>query len=109
MIRVRQMPIEEFFHRVFIYNKVPRSVAADMRLALQQGRVSPQMMKDWAPYLCAHSRFWHRKDLKWLDSTRQFDYYEARREWIRRYKANLLRGSAEAREARGLTPLPMGE
>jgi len=105
LIRVREMPLEEYFHRVFIFNKVPRSLSSDMRLALHENRVSTQMCKEWAPYLCANSRFFHRKQLKWLDSTRQFDYYQARREWIQRYKANLMRGSTEAREARGLPPL----
>mmetsp|Transcript_128945 Transcript_128945/g.223688 ORF Transcript_128945/g.223688 Transcript_128945/m.223688 type:complete len:321 (+) Transcript_128945:102-1064(+) len=105
MIRVREMPLEEYFHRLYIYNKVPRSLAADMRLALLENRVSPQTAKEWAPYLCANSRILHRRELKWLDSTRQFDYYQARREWIQRYKANLLRASTEAREARGLPPL----
>mmetsp|Transcript_3169 Transcript_3169/g.10243 ORF Transcript_3169/g.10243 Transcript_3169/m.10243 type:complete len:308 (+) Transcript_3169:53-976(+) len=109
MFRVRQMPLEEFFHRIYIYNKVPRSVAQDMRLALHQSRVSQQMRKEWAPYLCANSRLFHRRELKWLDSTRQFDYYQARAEWIQRYKMNLMRASTEAREARGLPPLPMGE
>mmetsp|Transcript_61622 Transcript_61622/g.156640 ORF Transcript_61622/g.156640 Transcript_61622/m.156640 type:complete len:315 (+) Transcript_61622:99-1043(+) len=109
MIRVREMPLEEFFHRIYVFNKVPRSMASDMRLALHQNRVSPQMRKEWAPYLSAHTRQRHRMELKWLDSTRQFDYYQARREWMQRYKSNLLRASAEAREARGLTPLPMAE
>ncbi|CAK0879648.1 unnamed protein product [Prorocentrum cordatum] len=109
MVRVRQMPLEEFFHRVYVFNKVPRSMASDMRLALTQGRVGPQAIKEWAPYLCGRSRFWHRKELKWRHSTRQWDYYQARREWIQQYKANLLRASTEAREARGLPPLSMLE
>ncbi|CAE8635353.1 unnamed protein product [Polarella glacialis] len=108
MIRIREMPLEEYFHRIYIYNKVPRGLAADMRLALHQNRVSPQMQKEWSPYLCASSRMFHRKELKWLDCTRQFDYYEARRDWIRRYQANLMRASSEAREARGL-PALVGE
>jgi len=107
MIRVRELPLEEFFHRMYIYGRVPRSISSDMRLALHDSRVSAQMAKEWAPYLNAHSRFFHRKELKWLDSTRQFDYYQARREWIQRYQANLLRASTEAREARGLPPLPV--
>mmetsp|Transcript_16095 Transcript_16095/g.24457 ORF Transcript_16095/g.24457 Transcript_16095/m.24457 type:complete len:253 (+) Transcript_16095:3-761(+) len=106
---VREMPLEEYFHRLYIFNKVPRSLSADMRLALHQSRVSPQMQKEWAPYLCAHSRHRHRMELKWMDSTRQFDYYQAREEWIQRYKSNLMRASTEAREARGLAPLPMAE
>lgn len=109
MIRVRQMPLEEYFHRLYIFNKVPRSVCSDMRVALHQSRVSEQMQKEWSPYLCATSRLFHRKTLKWLDSTRQFNYYEARREWIQNYKANQLRASIEAREARGLPPMPLLE
>lgn len=105
LLRVRQMSLEEYFHRVHVYNKVPRSLASDMRLALNQNRVSTQTQKEWAPYLCAHSRLHHRRELKWLDSTRQYDYYERRREWIARYQSNVLRGSAEAREARGLAPM----
>eukprot|EP00928_Gymnodinium_smaydae_P053418 TRINITY_DN37408_c0_g1_i1.p1 TRINITY_DN37408_c0_g1~~TRINITY_DN37408_c0_g1_i1.p1 ORF type:complete len:370 (-),score=46.60 TRINITY_DN37408_c0_g1_i1:33-1079(-) len=105
-VQVREMPLEEFFHRLYIRGKVPRSLAADMRLALHERRVSGQMVKEWSPYLCANSRFFHRKELKWLDSTRQFHYYEARREWIDRYRAQLLRSSTEAREARGLPALP---
>lgn len=107
MIRVRQLPLEEYFHRIYIYNKVPRSLSSDMRLALQQNRVSTQMQKEWGPYVCASSRFFHRKTLKWMDSTRQFDYYQARHDWIQRYRANQLRGSVEAREARGLSPMPV--
>merc|ERR1719506_2935693 len=42
MIRVREMPLEEYFHRIYIYNKVPRSRASDMRLALHDRRASPQ-------------------------------------------------------------------
>ncbi|CAK9026991.1 Hypothetical protein (Fragment) [Durusdinium trenchii] len=108
-IRLRQMPLEEWFHWLYIYGKVPKTLSGDMRLALAQKRVSPQMQREWAPYLCSRSRFWHRQELKWLDSTRQFDYYKARQEFIDQYKANLLRESTEAREARGLAPLPMGE
>lgn len=109
MIRLRQYPLEEYFHKVYIYNKVPRSLASDMRLALHQSRVNPQMQKEWAPYLCANSRLHHRRNLKWRDATRQFDYYEQRREWIQRYQTNILRGSAESREARGLAPLAAEE
>lgn len=105
MVRVREMPLEEYFHRLYIFNKVPRCLASDMRIALHEGNVNPQVAREWAPYLCANSRLRHRMELKWLDSTRQFDYYKARAEWIQRYKANLLRSSSEAREARGLPPL----
>lgn len=106
-IKVRELSHEEFFHRLYIRGKVPRSIASDMRLALHEHRVGNQMVKEWAPYLCAHSRLFHRKELKWLDSTRQFDYYQARREWIQQYKANQGRATSEAREARGLPPLSL--
>jgi len=109
VLKVRQMPLEEFFHRMYILNKIPRPIAADMRLAVHEGRVGNHMKREWAPYLCANSRFRHRKQLKWLDRTRQFDYYEARREWIHRYKANGMRASTEAREARGLPPLAIAQ
>ena len=56
-------------------------MAQDMRLALAQNQVSSQMQKEWAPYLSATTRFRHRKELKWLDSTRQFDYYKAGSRW----------------------------
>eukprot|EP00929_Paragymnodinium_shiwhaense_P113502 TRINITY_DN81790_c0_g1_i1.p1 TRINITY_DN81790_c0_g1~~TRINITY_DN81790_c0_g1_i1.p1 ORF type:complete len:347 (-),score=67.37 TRINITY_DN81790_c0_g1_i1:32-1072(-) len=105
MVRVREMPLEEYFHRIFIYNKVPRSLSADMRLALHENRVSEQMMKEWAPYLCADSRLRHRIALKWVDATRQFDYYQTRSDWIQKYRANQMRATTEAREARGLPPL----
>lgn len=108
-IRIREITMEEAFHKLYIVNKPPKSLCSDMRLALYENRVHTQMVKEWAPYLCAHSRFFHRKELKWVDSTRQFDYYKARREWIQRYKANLLRSSEEMREARGLPPLPLIE
>lgn len=107
MVRIWQMPLEEYFHKMYVFNKVPRSLTNDMRLSLHQGQVSSQMKKEWAPYLCANARLFHRKELKWLDSTRQWDYYDARREWIQKYKANLMRGYQEARVARGLPPLPI--
>lgn len=102
LIRIRELPYEEFFHRLYINHDVPKTIAMDMRLALLQRRASPQMEKEWLPYLNSTTRFFHRKELKWLDSTRQFDYYQVRREWIAKYQANLNRASAEAREARGL-------
>lgn len=105
MIRVRELTLEETFHKYYIKGDVPQSLSADMRLAVHEGRVGKQMLKEWAPYICANSRFFHRRALKWLDCTRQFDYYQARREWIRAYEANRLRQSTEARLARGLAPL----
>mmetsp|Transcript_19666 Transcript_19666/g.45855 ORF Transcript_19666/g.45855 Transcript_19666/m.45855 type:complete len:319 (-) Transcript_19666:76-1032(-) len=105
-IRVREMPLEEYFHRLYIYGKVPLSLSSDMRRALSEHRVSNLMKKEWAPYLTANSRFFHRRSLKYLDATRQFDYYEARKQWIYEYEANRMRSTTEAREARGLPPLP---
>lgn len=102
LIRLREMPLEEFFHKLYINHDVPKTVAMDMRLALTQRRASPQMEREWLPYLTSTTRFFHRKDLKWLDSTRQFDYYQVRREWIAKYQANQNQAVSEAREARGL-------
>lgn len=102
LIRIKEMPHEEFFHRLYINHDVPKTIAMDMRLALMQRRASPQMEREWLPYLTSTTRFFHRKEMKWLDSTRQFDYYQVRREWIAKYQANQNRSLAEAREARGL-------
>eukprot|EP00913_Durusdinium_trenchii_P027407 g25708.t2 len=94
-IRLRQMPLEEWFHWLYIYGKVPKTLSGDMSVRKCRGNGRPT--------------FAAGAELKWLDSTRQFDYYKARQEFIDQYKANLLRESTEAREARGLAPLPMGE
>jgi len=104
MLWVREMPLPEFFHRMYIFNKVPRSIRLDMRCALVQKKVPQEMEKVWAPYLNSRSRFKHRYALKWRDCTRDFDYYTERRKWIDEYEYNRAREENEARAARGLPP-----
>uniref|UniRef100_A0A0K6S9U9 Uncharacterized protein n=1 Tax=Chromera velia CCMP2878 TaxID=1169474 RepID=A0A0K6S9U9_9ALVE len=90
-VELRELPMEEYFHRLYVMGKVPRSLSADMRVSLAEKRVGPQMAREWYPYLSAFTRNDHRMGLKWLDQTRQFDYYKTRKEWIEKYKANLVR------------------
>lgn len=61
ILRFRELPMEEYFHRLFILKKVPRSLTTDMRLAITEHRVSPSTVRDWYPYLDAKTRFWHRQ------------------------------------------------
>eukprot|EP00392_Amoebophrya_sp_AT5.2_P003619 g3624.t1 len=56
----------------------------DMRTALFEGRCGPEMHRQWSPYLSSTSRWLHRRRLKYLDATRQLDYYKLREQWIRR-------------------------
>jgi len=106
IVFVREMPKHEFFHKLYILGKVPKCMASDMRLALRDRTVSPQMEHVWAPYLSASSRFRHRQELKWRQITRKFDYYEERRKWIEQYDANNQRRQVEERLARGLPEQP---
>eukprot|EP00386_Alphamonas_edax_P001752 GDKI01005252.1.p1 GENE.GDKI01005252.1~~GDKI01005252.1.p1 ORF type:complete len:315 (-),score=60.11 GDKI01005252.1:333-1277(-) len=105
ILRVRELPLNEYYHRLYVMAKCPRSLPMDMRVALHEKRVGPEAIREWWPYLTASTRFKHRKNLKWLDCTRQFDYYSTRRDWITRYQANLLRRTNEMRQSRGLAPL----
>eukprot|EP01066_Platyproteum_vivax_P012770 Platyproteum_vivax@DN5803_c0_g1_i3.p1 len=98
----REMPLPEFFHRLYILKKVPRSISMDMRLALYNEKAGTAQEREWLPYLTSKSRYNHRRQLKWEDANRNFDYYEVRREWIDKYSNNLQRRVNEARIARGL-------
>ncbi|OLQ02813.1 Microtubule-associated protein RP/EB family member 1 [Symbiodinium microadriaticum] len=49
-----------------------------MRLAMHQKRVSPQMAKEWSPYMYANGRMFHRK-VNWMA--------RAEHEYIPNYKA----------------------
>jgi len=101
-ITLREATTAEMFHRLYILGQVPRSLSMDMRLALQESKASKAMIREWHPYLTALTRRLHRKDLQWRDGTRQFDYYESRREWSDRYNANIVRRWKELRSERGL-------
>ncbi|EER01898.1 hypothetical protein Pmar_PMAR001519 [Perkinsus marinus ATCC 50983] len=47
---VREMPMNEYFHKVYIMKEVPRSVTLDMRMALRDGRAPRSYEREWAPY-----------------------------------------------------------
>ncbi|CEL94030.1 unnamed protein product [Vitrella brassicaformis CCMP3155] len=102
VITIKMVSYTEFFHRLYILGKVPRSMSTDMRIAIKEHRVGAHVIREWWPYLASDTRLQHRMTLKWLDNTRQFDYYGVRRDWILQYQANLLRRFNEMRSARGL-------
>ncbi|CAD7924040.1 unnamed protein product [Amoebophrya sp. A120] len=105
LVGVREMSLEEFFQKVYVVGKVPTTLTWDMRLALFEGRCGPEMHRHWSPYLTSTSRWLHRKRLKYLDATKQLDFYKLRDEWIARYQGNWLRKTREARSARGLSEI----
>jgi hypothetical protein len=90
-IYIREMPMEEYFHRMYILGKVPQCVSYDMRQAIREGRVSAETERVWAPYLTSNSRYRHRKKLRRLHASGEFDYYETRKKWIREYISNIQR------------------
>lgn len=104
--RVREMPLNEFYHKVFILGKVPRSMSAELRNAVYDRRVDAQAAAKWFPYLTAHSRFLFRKDLRYLNKIGQFDYYKHRSNWINEYKDNLNRRLKLLKSRRGLESGP---
>ncbi|CDI78201.1 hypothetical protein, conserved [Eimeria acervulina] len=60
-IRLRELPLHEYFHRLFILKQVPRSMGHDMRLALRQQQLPQEAARDWLPYLDAHTRAQHKR------------------------------------------------
>ncbi|CDR97820.1 hypothetical protein BBBOND_0403080 [Babesia bigemina] len=54
-------------------------MGAEMRAALYEKRVPAQTITEWYPYLTAHTRFFFRRQLKWMNDTGQFNYYKHRR------------------------------
>lgn len=99
-IYVRELSMEEYFHRLYIVGKVPQCIAFDMRQALREKRVPAEMQREWAPYLTANSRFRHRKELMRLNGIGKFDYYAARKKWIEDYKLNIIRLRDARRQGR---------
>eukprot|EP00922_Rhytidocystis_sp_ex-Travisia-forbesii_P054719 GHVS01081077.1.p1 GENE.GHVS01081077.1~~GHVS01081077.1.p1 ORF type:complete len:401 (+),score=65.21 GHVS01081077.1:416-1618(+) len=106
IVRLRELPINEYYHKLYILKEVPRSMAADMRVCLHEKRVGPSAYREWYPYLNSYTRFNHKRRLKWLDRTRQFDYFASRKEWIQKYTSTLLRRQTEIRASRGLEAKP---
>ncbi|GBE62113.1 50S ribosomal protein [Babesia ovata] len=100
--RIREMPMNEFYQKIFILGRIPKSMGAEMRAALYEKRVPAQTVTEWYPYLTAHTRFFFRRQLKWMNDTGQFNYYKHRRDWIEQYNSNLRRKIQEARDERGM-------
>ena len=90
-IYIRELPMEEYFHRMYILGKVPQCVAFDMRQAVRESRVVPEMARTWSPYLSSDSRYRHRAELRRRHAIGQFDYYAERKAWITEYRANFQR------------------
>ena len=99
-VYVRDMSVEEYFHRMYILGKVPQCVAFDMRQALRDQRVAPETARLWAPYLTSNSRYRHRQELRRLNSIGQFDYYKERQRWINEYQSNIHRLKDSERQSR---------
>lgn len=99
-IYIREMPVEEYFHRVYVLGKVPQCVAFDMRQAIRDKRVAPETERLWQPYLTSASRFLHRKELRRRHAIGEFDYYAERKRWIEAYQSNILRLKQGERESR---------
>lgn len=103
---IREMSLEEYFQKLYVIGKVPTSVTQDMRLALMDRRAGPQSERDWSPYLTSTSRLHHRRNLKWMDNTKQLDYHELLENWMRKYEGNMKARTVELREGRGLSGEP---
>ena len=99
-IYIREIPLEEYFHRMYILGKVPQCVSFDMRQAIREKRVSPEVERLWRPYLTSASRYLHRKEIRRLHSIGQFDYYAERRKWISEYQSNIARLKQAERDHR---------
>lgn len=99
---LEQLNPGEFFHKLHIMKKVPRSLSNDMRVALHERRVGPEAVREWWPYLSAHTRYYHHHDMKRLDGDREFNYYEERANFLRKYTANVRRRKNEMLGARSL-------
>ena len=99
-IYIRNIPMEEYFHRMYILGKVPQCVSFDMRQALRDKRVPPEVERLWAPYLTSASRHLHKKEIKRLHSIGEFDYYAERKKWIGEYQQNLARLKRDDRNNR---------
>ena len=90
-IYIREMPMEEYFHRMYILGKVPQCVSLDMRQAIRDSRVPAETERLWAPYLTSASRFNHRREIRRLHAIHEFDYYAERKKWIHEYRVNIQR------------------
>ena len=56
--------------------------------ALTDGRAAGRE-RAFAPYVSSLSRRSHRRDMKYLDLTRQFNYDQTKYQWIEAYENNI--------------------
>ncbi|SCN61846.1 50S ribosomal protein L22, mitochondrial, putative [Plasmodium chabaudi adami] len=92
---IKQMNIQEFYHKIFIRGNVPRSLSHNMRLYLNQNRINKDNLIEWYPYICANSRYYFREKLRYLNNIYQFNYYQSRNSWIQNYFRNIDRRKQE--------------
>ncbi|KAI4838804.1 50S ribosomal protein L22 [Plasmodium brasilianum] len=92
---IKQMNIQEFYHKIFIRGNVPRTLSHNMRLYLHQDRINKDTLIEWYPYICAHSRYYFREKLRYLNNIYQFNYYKSRHKWIQNYFNNIDRRTKE--------------
>lgn len=102
-----QLPLTEFFKRVYVKGKVPRSLAFDMRLALKEKRAPRYMLEEWQPYICSLSRQLHRRRLLFKDRTKTLRLRQVQREWITQYQSNIFEHENDQRRQRGLQPFSL--
>ncbi|CAD2098064.1 50S ribosomal protein L22, mitochondrial, putative [Plasmodium vinckei lentum] len=92
---IKQMNIQEFYHKIFIRGNVPRSLSHNMRLYFNQNRINKDNLIEWYPYICANSRYYFREKLRYLNNIYQFNYYKSRNNWIQNYFRNIDRRKQE--------------
>ncbi|XP_954602.1 uncharacterized protein TA18910 [Theileria annulata] len=59
--KIREMPMNEYYQKIFILGKVPKSMSSELRNAVYDKRVDSKIVTKWFPYLTSHSRFLFRK------------------------------------------------
>ncbi|KAL8429977.1 hypothetical protein Efla_000790 [Eimeria flavescens] len=102
-LRLRELPLHELYHRLFVMKKVPRSLGQEMRMAIRQQQVPREVVRDWLPFLDAPCRFAHKQRLRQLNRQRLFNYFLSRRAFVCIYTSRVRRMGEEAAAARGLT------
>ena len=103
-LAVEEMPLPQFFHRVYVEKRVPRCIVLDMQAAVRDLRAVGPVSLGFLPYLTSETRRTHRKSLALLAAKKQWDYFSARDRWIANYSGNTGRHENAARLARGLLP-----
>ncbi|SBS82763.1 50S ribosomal protein L22, mitochondrial, putative [Plasmodium ovale] len=99
---IKQMNIQEFYHKIYIRGNVPRMLSHNMRIYLKENRISKDNLIEWYPYICANSRYYFREKLRYLNNIYQFNYYKSRNKWIQNYFNNVERRAAELKQQRNV-------